>query len=399
MYGISFPDTKQLKAYNLRMAEAKKRDHRLIGVQQDLFFFHSLSPGSAFIKPMGTRIYNTLVNFIKQQYWSRGYDEVMTPNVYDLDLWEISGHAAKYKENMFMFECEKKWFGLKPMNCPGHCLMFKERTRSYRELPMRLADFGTLHRNELSGALSGLTRVRRFQQDDGHIFCMPEQISEEVLGVLQFVEYVYTIFGMGFSLMLSTRPEFYLGETSVWDEAEEALKVALNMFCATSETSPGTPRTWEYNPGDGAFYGPKIDIQVSDALGRKHQCATVQLDFQLPLRFDLNYTVQSHADDKVASNKTQRPVIVHRAILGSVERCMAILTEHYAGKWPFWLSPRQAILVPIHAAQIPYCKWVQEQLRGCGFYVDVNETTATLPKKIKMATVAEVRTAPPPPRQ
>ncbi|KAG1327092.1 Threonine--tRNA ligase, mitochondrial 1 [Cocos nucifera] len=339
VYGISFPDSKRLKEYLTQIEEAKKRDHRLLGQNQELFFFHPLSPGSCFFLPHGTRIYNKLMEFLRVQYRDRGYQEVLTPNMYNMQLWETSGHAANYKENMFVFEVEKQEFGLKPMNCPGHCLMFEHRVRSYRELPLRLADFGVLHRNELSGALTGLTRVRRFQQDDAHIFCRESQIKDEVKSVLEFISYTYRIFGFTFELELSTRPEKYLGDIETWDKAEAALTDALNEF--------GMP--WQINEGDGAFYGPKIDIGVFDALKRKFQCATLQLDFQLPLRFKLSYSAE---DEK----KMERPVMIHRAIFGSVERMFAILLEHYKGKWPFWLSPRQAIVCNVSEKSEDYAK-------------------------------------------
>ncbi|KAK2117716.1 Threonine--tRNA ligase 1, cytoplasmic [Saguinus oedipus] len=284
IYGISFPDPKMLKEWEKFQEEAKNRDHRKIGRDQELYFFHELSPGSCFFLPKGAYIYNALIDFIRSEYRKRGFQEVVTPNIYNSRLWMTSGHWQHYSENMFSFEVEKEQFALKPMNCPGHCLMFDHRPRSWRELPLRLADFGVLHRNELSGALTGLTRVRRFQQDDAHIFCAMEQQLEN----------------------------------------------SLNEF----------GEKWELNSGDGAFYGPKIDIQIKDAIGRYHQCATIQLDFQLPIRFNLTF-VSHDGDDK------KRPVIVHRAILGSVERMIAILTENYGGKWPFWLSPRQVMVVPV----------------------------------------------------
>ena len=380
VYGISFPDKPRMTAWKLRMEEAKKRDHRALGLKQSLFFFNPISPGSCFFLPHGARLYNTLINFIKQQYWLRGYDEVITPNMFSLDLWEISGHAAKYKDDMFLLDVEKQTFGLKPMNCPGHCIMFRERSRSYRELPMRFADFGVLHRNELSGALSGLTRVRRFQQDDAHIFCTAEQVSKEVLEVLRFVEYVYDIFGMTFNLMLSTRPPTYLGEISMWDAAEASLAKALDEFC-------GDTRKQGIDPGGGAFYGPKIDIQVTDALGRPHQCATVQLDFQLPLRFDLNYQGPPTSDG--AAGTAQRPVIIHRAILGSVERMIAVLTEHYGGKWPFWMSPRQIIVIPISKEHLSYAATVADRFKSCGFYCDVETRNLTVNKAVREAQVAQ----------
>ena len=310
--------------------------------------------------------------------------------MYNLKLWETSGHATKYKENMFCFPIEGQEFGLKPMNCPGHCLMFKHRKRSYRELPMRLCDFGVLHRNELSGALTGLTRVRRFQQDDAHIFCMPSQIVEEVDNALKFMAHVYGIFGFTFELRLSTRPEKYVGSLDLWAMAEKQLEDALNRF--------GAP--WTVNPGDGAFYGPKIDIKLMDALRRKHQCATIQLDFQLPIRFNLSYAsgasegaiegaaaAASPADGD--QNSVARPVIIHRAILGSVERMVAILTEQTGGKWPLWLSPRQAIFVPITEDNFEYCVQARQQVHDAGFYVDCELSSKQFKKKIRESQLAQ----------
>ncbi|XP_065860987.1 threonine--tRNA ligase, mitochondrial 1 [Euphorbia lathyris] len=372
VYGISYPDQKRLKEYIQHLEEAKKYDHRLVGTKQELFFCHPLSPGSWFFLPHGTRIYNKLMEFIRGQYRDRGYEEVKSPNIYNMKLWETSGHAANYKENMFLLEIEKQEFGLKPMNCPGHCVMFQHRVRSYRELPLRLADFGALHRNEASGALTGLTRVRRFQQDDAHIFCRETQIKDEVMGVLDFIDYAYKVFGFTYDLKLSTRPEKYLGELAAWDKAEAALKEALDSF--------GKP--WQINEGDGAFYGPKIDISVSDALNRKFQCATLQLDFQLPDRFELEYSAEDEA-------KRERPVMIHRAILGSVERMFAILLEHYKGKWPFWLSPRQAILCPVSEKSQDYAVEVQGKIHKAGYYVDVDLTDRKIQKKVREAQLAQ----------
>jgi len=376
IYGISFPSDKLYKEWKVRMEEAAKRDHRVIGKNQELFFFHELSPGSCFFLPRGARIYNTLCNFIRDEYHKRGFTEVISPNMYNFQLWETSGHAANYRENMFIFEVEKQQFGLKPMNCPGHCLMFDSRPRSYRELPLRMADFGVLHRNELSGTLTGLTRVRRFQQDDAHIFCRRDQIQEEIEGALDFVQFVFGKFGFEFELRLSTRPEHYLGELQVWNDAEAALTVALNKM----------GRKWEINPGDGAFYGPKIDITVFDALKRRHQLATIQLDFQLPIRFNLQYNT---ADGEGAENRLTRPVMIHRAVLGSVERSIAILTEHYAGKWPFWLSPRQAIVVPVSDKYNDYADEVRQQIHDAKFFVDVDGSDRKLPKKVREAQLAQ----------
>ncbi|CAM9405474.1 unnamed protein product [Chrysoparadoxa australica] len=393
VYGVSFPEKSQMKKWQEFQEQAKKRDHRLLGLKQELFFFHPLSPGSAFFLPDGTRLYNRLLEFIRREYWKRGFDEVTTPNIYNMKLWEQSGHALHYKENMFRFNIEGAEFGLKPMNCPGHCLMFGHTTRSYRELPLRFADFGVLHRNELSGALSGLTRVRRFCQDDAHIFCREDQITEEVLGSLDFMKSVYDIFGMTYKLELSTRPAKALGDMALWESAEAALAKALDAFAG--------PGNWRENPGDGAFYGPKIDIKVFDAMERVHQCATVQLDFQLPIRFNLRYrrddvavageAITNGEEAKGSSAQPggsaltegyQRPVMVHRAMLGSLERMIAILTEHFGGRWPFWLSPKQGMVVPVGQGFIDYAVSVKQHLHDAGFYVDVDDSTKTLNKKV-----------------
>ncbi|KAM4708864.1 threonine--tRNA ligase 1, cytoplasmic isoform 2-T2 [Discoglossus pictus] len=399
VYGISFPDPKMLKEWEKFQEEAKNRDHRKIGREQELFFFHELSPGSCFFLPKGAFIYNQLIDFIRQEYRKRGFQEVVTPNVYNSKLWQTSGHWQHYSENMFSFEVEKEIYALKPMNCPGHCLMFDHRPRSWRELPLRMADFGVLHRNELSGALTGLTRVRRFQQDDAHIFCTMEQIEEEIKSCLDFLRAVYNVFGFTFKLNLSTRPEKFLGDIEVWNHAEKQLENSLNEF----------GEKWVLNPGDGAFYGPKIDIQIKDAIGRYHQCATIQLDFQLPIRFNLtfvrsvcqqchivicgfgdtvpnfNVCVCSHdGDDK------KRPVIIHRAILGSVERMIAILVENYGGKWPLWLSPQQVMVVPVGPTCEEYAQKVKEQFHHAGLMADVDlDPGCTLNKKIRNAQLAQ----------
>uniref|UniRef100_A0A2K6U4J9 threonine--tRNA ligase n=1 Tax=Saimiri boliviensis boliviensis TaxID=39432 RepID=A0A2K6U4J9_SAIBB len=373
IYGISFPDNKMMRNWEKFQEEAKNRDHRKIGKEQELFFFHDLSPGSCFFLPRGAFIYNTLVDFIREEYHKRNFTEVLSPNMYNSKLWEASGHWQHYSENMFTFEIEKDTFALKPMNCPGHCLMFAHRPRSWREMPIRFADFGVLHRNELSGTLSGLTRVRRFQQDDAHIFCTVEQIEDEIKGCLQFLQSVYSTFGFSFQLNLSTRPENFLGEIEMWNEAEKQLQNCLMEF--------GEP--WKMNPGDGAFYGPKIDIKIKDAIGRYHQCATVQLDFQLPIRFNLTY-VSKDGDDK------KRPVIIHRAILGSLERMIAILSENYGGKWPFWLSPRQVMVIPVGPTCEKYARQVSNEFFEEGFMADVDlDHSCTLNKKIRNAQLAQ----------
>uniref|UniRef100_A0A7N8Y5R8 threonine--tRNA ligase n=1 Tax=Mastacembelus armatus TaxID=205130 RepID=A0A7N8Y5R8_9TELE len=363
IYGISFPDPKMLKEWEKFQEDAKNRDHRKLGREQDLFFFHDLSPGSCFFLPKGAFMYNTLIEFIRSEYRKRGFQEVVTPNIYNSKLWQTSGHWQHYSENMFSFEVEKEIFALKPMNCPGHCLMFDHRPRSWRELPLRMADFGVLHRNELSGALTGLTRVRRFQQDDAHIFCSMDQIEEEIKGCLDFLRAVYDVFGFTFKLNLSTRPEKFLGDPEVWNQAEKQLENSLNEF----------GEKWILNPGDGAFYGPKIDIQIKDAIGRYHQCATIQLDFQLPIRFNLTF---------------KRPVIIHRAILGSVERMIAILTENYGGKWPLWLSSNQVMVVPVGPTCEDYAQ--KQEFHNSGFMADVDlDPGCTLNKKIRNAQLAQ----------
>jgi threonyl-tRNA synthetase len=391
------------------LEEAAKRDHRKIGREQELFFFHELSPGSCFFLPHGMIIYNTLMKFLRDEYWIRGYQEVQTPNMYNSTLWKQSGHWDHYQDGMFTFEVEKEQWGLKPMNCPGHCLLFAHRTRSYTELPMRIADFGVLHRNEASGALTGLTRVRRFQQDDTHIFCTQDQISEEITALFDFLRTVYGILGFTFKMVLSTRPEKFLGKIEEWNIAESKLETALNNFTAKG----GAP--WELNPADGAFYGPKIDVMISDALNREHQCATIQLDFQLPQRFGLEYQTaekvkvedakpeaskeEKPAAEGAAATKSAvpsapkpgfaRPVMIHRAIYGSFERFIANCTEHFGGKWPFWLSPRQLLVIPVMPAANDYVLEVQKIFHDKGMHVDIDIGGNTMQKKIRTGQLAQ----------
>uniref|UniRef100_A0A7N5ZYD7 threonine--tRNA ligase n=1 Tax=Anabas testudineus TaxID=64144 RepID=A0A7N5ZYD7_ANATE len=318
-------------------------------------------------------IYLFLPKDTLSEYRRRGFTEVVTPTLYSTALWQRSGHWDHYSENMFTVTSEgSQTYALKPMNCPAHCLMFEHRVRSWRELPVRWADFGALHRNELSGALGGLTRVRRFCQDDAHIFCTPGQLEEEIVACLDFVRSVYRVFGFSFHCLLSTRPTPCLGEPEQWDNAEQQLERSLQQF----------GERWELNPGDGAFYGPKIDIQIKDAIGRQHQCATIQLDFQLPIRFDLQYVGQD--------GQLHRPVMIHRAVLGSLERMIAILAENFGGKWPLWLSPAQIMVIPVGGNSESYAKQVVQQFHEAGFMVDLNEDQgATLNKKIRSAQLAQ----------
>ncbi|TDL19538.1 tars protein [Rickenella mellea] len=372
IYGISFPAKDQLEEYKKFLEEAAKRDHRKIGKEQELFFFNDLSPGGCFFLPHGTRIYNTLLELMRSEYAKRGYQEVISPNMFNSKLWETSGHWQNYKDDMFVLDVEKEKWALKPMNCPGHCLIFDSRDRSYKELPLRMAEFGIIHRNEASGALTGLTRVRRFMQDDTHVFCMPTQIEEEIAAIFDFMKHVYGLFGFEFRLELSTRPEKYLGAIETWNAAEDQLTKALDKFY---------PEKWDLNPGDGAFYGPKIDITIKDALRRWFQCATIQLDFQLPERFNLKYR---GADDNESAEKApSRPVMIHRAILGSLERFIAIITEHFAGKWPFWLNPRQVLVVPVAAPYFEYAASIGATLTSLGIFADVDNGENTLNKKIR----------------
>ena len=387
VYGVSFPSKKLMQEYVKFQEEIAKRDHRNLGTQQSLFFHNPVSAGAAFFYPHGAIVYNKLMDFIRHQYNIRGFKEVITPNMFNVDLWKTSGHYYQYKDNMFMLNIseDEGYYGLKPMNCPAHCVMFNTKLFSYRDLPIRFADFGVLHRNEIHGALSGLTRVRRFQQDDAHIFCRPDQIMDEVNASLDFLDYVYKAFDFDYSLELSTRPDKAIGDVKLWERAENSLKEALEKF--------GKP--WKLNPGDGAFYGPKIDIKVKDALGRDFQCATIQLDFVLPMRFNLQYkghTYEDHPEEhkdlqvhhkeslqdnvekmkeedvdhfveKPVRNGFERPVIVHRAILGSVERMFAVLCEHTGGKWPFWLSPRQCVIIPVSEKFVEYAEKVSLNIR------------------------------------
>ncbi|KAI2614916.1 class II aaRS and biotin synthetase [Hypoxylon sp. NC1633] len=356
-------------------------DHRQLGVQQELFTTSVYSPGSPILLPNGARIFNRLVEFLRKQYVRYGFDEVITPTIYKKSLWRKSGHLENYSDDMYTVTStspsrsdsskpgdEEDEYGLKPMNCPGHCLIFASQRRSYRNLPIRYADFSPLHRNEVSGALSGLTRVRRFHQDDGHIFCRPIQIEDEIRKTLDFVRVVYSTFKLGpYRLALSTRPaDHYIGTAEEWEGAENALKRALDA----------SGQEWTLNEGDGAFYGPKIDIILRDSDGKEHQTATIQLDFQLPKRFDLGY--QAPAPDferrgeittdpeKLAESDLVTPVLIHRAVLGSVERLMALLIEHYNGKWPFWLNPRQVMIVTVNDSEpvVELARSAQDILMG-----------------------------------
>lgn len=373
IYGISFPSEKQLQDHLKLLQEAEKRDHRKIGQRLELFMFHEYSPGSPFLLPKGTVIYNELLKFLREEYRKRGYQEVITPLIYNKALWEQSGHWEHFRENMFLLKMDDQEASLKPMNCPSHLLIFKNKARSYRELPLRIADFAQLHRNELRGVVGGMTRVRKMSQDDAHIFCAPEQIEQEMLEVLKFVTYVYDdVFRLAYTVKLSTKPEKAMGEAALWSKAEAALEAALRKAGVK----------YEVKKGEGAFYGPKIDFDVTDAIGRRWQCATIQLDFQMPLRFKAEY--------EGADNKKHICVMIHRAILGTLERFIGVMTEHYAGKFPLWLSPEQARLLPITERQNDYARKAAAKMFDAGIRVNVDASNETAGKKIREAQLSYV---------
>ncbi len=373
VYGACFATKKELDDYLKMLEEAEKRDHRRLGKEHDLVMFHEYSPGSPFFLFKGAVLYNELLAFVREEYMKRGYNEVVTPLIYDKQLWETSGHWEHYREDMFTLKVDGRDFSLKPMNCPSHVLIFMNSSRSYRDLPIRIADFAPLHRNELKGVLAGLTRVRKFSQDDSHTFCAEEQIEEEVEALLGFVKHVYDdVFHFEYSLALSTRPEKYMGEPALWEKAERILAGTLKK-----KKMPFT-----INPGDGAFYGPKIDIRIKDALGREWQLATIQLDFQLPLRFGATY--------EGADGKKHTPIMIHKAILGSLERFIGILIEHYAAKFPLWLSPVQARVLTISDRHLPYAKDVVAAMRAAGLRAEMDSRTETTNKKIREAQLDQV---------
>lgn len=377
IYGTVWPKRDALDAYLFRIEEAKKRDHRKLGQQLDLFMFHDYSPGCAFWLPNGEVIYHTLADRMRSLLMDEGYVSVRTPQLFDKKLWETSGHWEHYQENLFHFseghfhegegheEDDNRILGVKPMNCPSHMLIFGSRKRSYRELPMRVHDQGVLHRNELSGALSGLTRVRQFSQDDGHIFCAEDQIADEIEKLLELVERIYGAFGMSMKIHLSTRPENKLGDDDLWDRAEGALIEGLKR----REIDYGIKK------GDGAFYGPKIDFDIYDALGRAHQCATVQLDYQLPRRFELSYVG--------ADNALHTPVVIHRAIVGSFERFIGVLIEHYAGNFPVWLAPEQVRVMTVSEKSVEHGTAVMEALTAAGVRVTFDDGDEKIGYKIR----------------
>ena len=373
VYGTAFANKKALKAYLHRLEEAKKRDHRKLGKELDLFSFNAAAPASPFFHAKGTRLYNSLQNYMRELYLRFGYDEVITPQVFDVEMWHRSGHYEKYKDNMFFTQLDDREFGVKPMNCPGHTLMFGQTLRSYRDLPIRMADFGRLHRYERSGVTAGLTRVRTFCQDDAHIFCREDQVAEEISSVIAMVREVYGAFGFNELLVyLSTRPDKSVGGDDVWEKAEQGLAAAL----AENEID------YTVNEGDGAFYGPKIDFIVLDALEREWQLGTVQLDFNMPARFGLEYV-------NAEGGKSQ-PVMVHRAVMGSIERFMGIILEHFGGKLPVWLSPTQIHLATINDSHVEFAEEAAKYFESQGFSVERDLENAKIGAKIRAAALQKV---------
>src|SRR3954470_7611137 len=370
IYGTAFASKKELDAHLERLEQARARDHRKLGRELDLFAFSETATGSAFWLPHGTQLFNELTKLSRSMGAPRGYTEVKTPQLYDSQLWKTSGHWDKYRENMFVTESEGRQLALKPMNCPGHCQLYKLQKFSYRDLPLRYSEPGLLHRNELSGTLHGLMRVRHFAQDDAHIFCTEEQIQQEVTGCLEFAFATYELFGFDVEVELSTRPEQRIGSDELWDHSEGALEAALE----------DNNLDYRVNEGDGAFYGPKIDLHMRDSLGRSWQLGTVQLDYNFPERFELTYTG--------ADNAEHRPVMIHRALMGSYERFIGILIEHYAGEFPVWLAPVQAIVLPVADRHLDYAREVQQALGD--FRIEVDDRTESIGRKIRDAELRKV---------
>lgn len=375
IYGTAWGDQKQLDDHLRQIEEAKARDHRKLGKELDLFYFHPFAPGAAFWSPKGTTLYQVLAQNMRDETRENGYLEVKTPLMFNKGLWEISGHWGKYKENMFLVldsESGEHDFSLKPMNCPSHHLYFGMKRHSYRDLPLRLHTQDVLHRNEASGVLSGLTRVRQFAQDDAHIYCTEAQVPDEVRRFVELLDRVYASVGLEYVAKFATRPEQRIGDDALWDRAESLLKSALDSL----------GRPYELKPGDGAFYGPKIDFEVSDSIGRKWQLGTIQLDYNAPERFDLNYVGEDNAQ--------HRPAVLHRAIYGSFERFIAILIEHFAGAFPLWLAPVQATVLPLSEKFATYADETAKKIRDAGIRVEVDASNEKLGAKIRDAQLMKI---------
>ncbi|MGH1058291.1 threonine--tRNA ligase [Bacillus paranthracis] len=373
IYGVAFSSQKELEEYLHFVEEAAKRNHRKLGSELELFMFSEEAPGMPFYLPKGQIIRNELEAFLREIQKEYNYQEVRTPFMMNQEVWERSGHWGHYKDNMYFSEVDNKSFALKPMNCPGHMLMFKNKLHSYRELPIRMCEFGQVHRHEFSGALNGLLRVRTFCQDDAHLFVTPEQIEDEIKSVMAQIDYVYKTFGFEYEVELSTRPEDSMGDDKLWEQAEAALANVLHSLNCK----------YRLNEGDGAFYGPKIDFHIKDALNRSHQCGTIQLDFQMPEKFDLNYI-----DEK---NEKKRPVVIHRAVLGSLDRFLAILIEHFGGAFPAWVAPVQVMVIPVsNAVHVQYADEVADKLAQAGVRVERDVRDEKLGYKIREAQMQKI---------
>ena len=375
IYGISFPKQSELDEYINMIEEAKKRDHRKLGKELDLFFFDETAPGMAYWMPKGFKMMNLLIDYWRSVHKVRGYQEFSGPQLNSSSLWKTSGHWDHYKEDMFVLEdSDGNEQALKPMNCPNAIKIYQSKLRSYKDLPLRFSDIDVIHRNEKSGQLNGLFRVRMFRQDDAHNFITEDQIGSEIKDVIEIAKGLYDVFGLDFELTLSTRPDDYMGDIELWNKAEDNLKSVLNEVCGENN--------YRINEGDGAFYGPKIDIKMKDCLGREWQMGTVQVDFQLPLRFNLSY-IDSNGDKKV-------PILIHRALFGSFERFIGIITEHFAGKFPVWLSPVQVKVLPISDSQVEYAKNVCEALDKVGIRVELDDRQEKIGYKIREAQMSKV---------
>ncbi len=372
IYGVAFPDEKQLKSYLKLLEEAEKRDHRKLGKELDLFSMHDEGPGFPFFHPKGAFIFRKLQSFWRDEHSKARYKEIITPMILNRKLWEQSGHWDHYKENMYFTKIDEDDYAIKPMNCPGGIIVYKEGIKSYRDLPLRMGEMGIVHRHELSGVLAGLFRVRCFTQDDAHIYMTEEQIKDEIIGVINLAEKFYDLFGFEYNIELSTRPENSMGSDEAWEKATDGLKDALDA----------KKIKYKINEGDGAFYGPKIDFHLKDCLGRTWQCGTIQLDFAMPEKFDLTY--------EGSDGKKHRPIMIHRTIYGSIERFMGILIEHYAGKFPLWLSPTQVTILNINDSHIPYGEKVKQELEKNNIRVETDFRGETMPKKVREAQLKKI---------
>ncbi len=372
IYGVAFPKKEELDAYLERIEEAKRRDHRKLGKELGLFMMTEEGPGFPFFLPKGMVLKNTLLDYWRQCHKRYGYVEISTPIILNQELWHRSGHWDHYKDNMYTTVIDGEDYAIKPMNCPGGMLVYKSEPHSYRDLPLRMAELGLVHRHEMSGALHGLFRVRCFTQDDAHIFMTPDQMKDEIKNVVKLFDEIYSTFGLTYQIELSTMPEDHMGDEKDWKFAEDTLQAAI--------TEMG--KDFVINAGDGAFYGPKLDFHLADSLGRTWQCGTIQLDFQMPERFDLEYVGED--------GEKQRPVMIHRALLGSIERFIGVITEHFAGAFPAWLSPVQVKLLPVTDRAMDYAKNVAAQLDSQGFRVEVDGRNEKIGKKIREATLEKI---------